>query len=84
MMPGRGVGGLGSVTLGSKSGIRNPEIQHLSLSPRLFSVPRPDWVHAWAGSFWPPVSVHWVPGALESHTTLRNKVRFHLRNSKKD
>lgn len=25
---GEGVGGLGSVTLGSKSGIRNPEIQH--------------------------------------------------------
>lgn len=75
--------GLGSVTLGSKCGIRNPEIQCLSLSPRPFlSAFKTDWVDASAGSFCPSVGVHRVPRALEIHPTLSNKVRLHLKSSR--
>lgn len=75
--------GLGSVTLGSKCGIRNPEI-HLSLSPKPFlSAFKADWVDAWAGSVRPPVGVHRVPRALEIHPTLSNNVRLHFERSRK-
>lgn len=98
MMPGWGVGGLGSVTLRKESGIRNPEIRRplpqspphhpviLSPSPRpLLSLPlRPDWRHTRGRLCRAPLSVHWAWGALEIHVTLTDKVRLHLKSRSKD
>lgn len=99
MMPGWGAGGLGSVTLRKQSGIRNPEPrQPLPQSPphHPASVPEPEALALSAsksglatrtGLALPGPSEFTGRGGggppLESHVTLSDKVRLHLKGRSK-